>query len=150
MYDPEDYAGGVLPHDDRVSFIRVEEQNTAGVFLPAGPILIVPGSGFFTTGRPSLNVRGTAPNVAASADGTPPPTALHFVLPRFADHVTIRNEHATADLFISFDPSMPEISIPAGAPTGLFDGTYTDILVRGSGAAVAFSMYFSICNGDLS
>jgi hypothetical protein len=149
MYDPEDYAGGVIPHDNKATYLRVEEQNAAGVFLPEGPILIVPPPGFFNTGRPSLTVRGTAPAVAPSADETPPVGALHFVLPRFSDHVTIHNEGGVP-LMVAFDDGLPEISIPTGAPQGLFDGTYSEVYVRGDGGAPAFSMYFSICNGELA
>jgi hypothetical protein len=150
VFDPDEYfaVGGDLPHDNKMSYVRVEEQNPAGTFLSPGPILVMPPCGFWATPRPSLTLRGTAPNVATTADLTPPPGAMVFVLPRFSDHVTIVNEDAAA-LFVSFDSSMPEITVKAGATTALFDGAYNVVYVRGDGATVEFSMFFAIVNGEM-
>jgi hypothetical protein len=151
VFDPEEYfvIGGALPHDNKVSFVRVEEQNPAGTFLSLGPILVMPPGGFFSSPRPSLVVKGTAPNVAVTADLTPPAGALVFVLPKFSDHVTIVNEDVVT-LFVSFDASQPEIPVAMGATLALFDGTYTTVYVRGDGATAAFSMYFAIVNGEMA
>jgi len=148
-YDPEEYwvGGGTLPHDIMVSYLRVAEVNTAGVVLPEGPILVVPPDGFFVTGRPSLVLRGTAPALAGTVTGLPPALAMHVVLPQFSDHITFRNEGA-ADMRVSFDASQPELSIPAGSEQ-LFDGTFTDLYLRGDGGAPEFSLYLAIVNGEL-
>lgn len=151
QYDPEDYwvGGGTLPHDAAGSYLRVSEQNAAGVFRPAGPILIVPPPGFFVTTRPNLTVSGTAPNVAASATGVPPTGALHFVLPRFADSTTITNSGG-ASIYLSFNSGLPEFEILANQTVFLPDGAVSEVFVRGDGAAVPFSAFFAIVNAEMA
>jgi len=150
-YDPEDYwvGGGVLPHDAAAGYLRVEEQNEAGVFRPAGPILIVPPPGFFVTTRPSLTVSGTAPNVAASSTGTPPEGALHFVLPRFADSTTITNSGGQS-IYISFNPGLPEFEIFSNQTILLPDGAVSEVFVRGDGTTVPFSIFFAVVNAEMA
>jgi hypothetical protein len=150
-YDPEDYwvGGGTLPHDAMGGYLRVEEQNAAGVFQPEGPILIVPPPGFFVNTRPNLTVSGTAPNVAVTATGVPPAGALHFVLPRFADSTTITNGGA-ASIFVSFNAGLPEVEILTGQSTLLADGAVSEVFVRGDGAVVPFSMFFAVVNAEMA
>lgn len=151
FYDPEDFwvGGGTLPHDADTGYLRVEEQNLDGTFRPAGPILVVPHPSFFTTTRPSLIVNGTAPNVAATATGVPPTGALNFVLPRFADSVTLRNTGA-ATLFLAVDPGQTEIPIAAGTTLTLPDGAVSQLFVRGNGAISAFTAYFAVVNAEMA
>lgn len=150
-YDPEDYwtAGGALPHDAEGSYLVIEEQDLGGVFRPAGPILVVPPPGFFTTSRPSLTVAGTAPNVAASATGTPPDGALHFVLPRFADAASITNSGG-ASMFIAFQAGLPEFELLAGQSTFLPDAALSEVFIRGDGAGVPFSIFFAVVNAEMA
>lgn len=150
-YDPEDYwvGGGTLPHDAAGGYLRVEEQNVAGVFRPAGPILIVPPPGFFVTTRPNLTVSGTAPNVAATTTGVPPAGALNFVLPRFADSTTITNSGG-ASIYISFNPGLPEFEVLANQTILLPDGAVSEVFVRGDGAAVPFSIFFAVVNAEMA
>lgn len=150
-YDPEDFwaGGGTLPHDAEGAYVRVAEQDAGGTFRPAGPILIVPPPGFFSTTRPNLSVSGTAPNVAATATLTPPDGAMHFVLPRFADSVTVMNRDA-ASLFVSFNRGLPEVEIPTGETVLLPDAAVSEVFVRGDGATVAFNMYFAIVNAEMA
>lgn len=150
-YDPEDYwaPGGTLPHDANASYLRVEEQDAAGTFRPAGPILIIPPPNFFTTTRPNLIVAGTAPNVAASSIGVPPEGAMHFVLPRFADSVSIANT-GLQNLLVSFNPGLPEFTILNGQTFTLPDAAVSDVFVRGNGATVTFTMSFAIVNAEMA
>lgn len=150
-YDPENYwtAGGTLPHDADVSFLRIEEQSEAGPFRPAGPILIIPPPVFFVGTRPNLTVAGTAPNVVASATGLPPADALHFVLPRFADSTTVVNNGA-ASIFMSFNPGLPEIEVLPGQSTLLPDAAVSEVFIRGDGAAVPFSIFFAVVNAEMA
>ena len=151
FYDPEDYwaPAGQLPHDAAASYLNVRERSAAGVLRPAGPILIVPPPGFFVTTRPSLTIAGTAPNVAASATGNPPDGALRFVLPRFADSTTIANRGG-ATLFVSFNPGLPEFQVASMTTAILPDAAVSEVFVRGSGATVAFTMYFAIVNAEMA
>jgi hypothetical protein len=151
QYDPEDFwvPAGNLPHDADTAFVVVEEQNSAGAFRPPGPILIVPPPGFFSTTRPALIVKGTAPNVAASATGVPPDGALRFVLPRFADSTTIVN-NGGASIFVAFGPASTEVEILQGQYTLLPDGAVSEILIRGSGASVPFSIFFAVVNAEMA
>jgi hypothetical protein len=147
-YDPQDYQGGVVPGDAAVSFVRVIEEDNAGTLRPEGPILVVPPSSFMNTMRPSMTMSGTAPNVAATTTGLPPAGAMHVVIPRYADNVRIRNLGA-ASLLISFDPGQPEVELPTGESQIFYDGTLSELFIRGDGAAVAFDAYFALVNGTL-
>lgn len=151
QYNPEDFwtASSNLPHDAHFSYVRVEEENNLGVYRPAGPILIVPNPGFFSNTRPSLIVAGTAPNVAATSIGIPPDGSLQFVLPKFADAASITN-NGGASLFISFNRGMPEFEVLTGGTTFLPDGAMSEVFIRGSGATVAFSIFFAIVNAEMA
>lgn len=151
QYDPEEYwvAGGVLPHDAGASYLRVEEIGPSGTYHPEGPILIVPPPGFFVTTRPNLTVSGTAPNVAATTTLVPPAGALHFVLPRFADSITITNNDA-ASLFVSFHAGLPEFEVRGQSMLTLPDGAVSEIFIRGEGASVPFSMFIAVVNAEMA
>lgn len=151
MYDPEEFwvGGGDLPHDYEASYVRVEEQNMAGGWRPAGPILIVPPPGFFVTTRPSLVISGTAPNLAASTTGIPPVGAMHVALPRFSDSAAITN-NGGASLFVSFGAGMPEFQVLDGTTTYLPDAAVSDVFLRGDGADVAFSISFAVVNAEMA
>jgi hypothetical protein len=151
-YDLEDFwiPAGTLPHDSDVSFIRVAEISLDGVTVkPEGPILIVPPPAFYTNTRPGLTVQGTAPSVAGLSTGLPPDGSLHFILPKFSDSVNIRNLGG-ASIFISFHTGLPEYEVPAGQTQQFFDAAMSDVYVRGSGAAIAFSAYFAIVNAEMA
>lgn len=134
-----------LPHDSDVAFLSVQEVNAAGHTRPAGPILIVPPPTFFATHRPSLTVAGTAPNLASSSTGLPPPGALHFFLPRHARTASFRNNSGTA-LHVAFAAGQVEYVIPANSTVLLPDGTFDELLVRGNGGTVSFTAYFAVSN----
>lgn len=134
-----------LPHDADVAFLSVQEVNAAGHTRPAGPVLIVPPPSFFATSRPNLTVAGTAPNVAASSTGLPPPGVLHFVLPRHARTASFRNSGSFA-LNVAFGPGQVEYVVPATSTVLLPDATFSELFVRGTGGAPAFTAYFAVSN----
>lgn len=151
MYDPEDFwvPAGTLPHDFEASYLRLSERNSAGVFRPDGPILIIPPPAFFTTTRPNLTVSGTAPNVAATTTGIPPTGAMSFVLPRYADTVTIGNRGG-ASLFVSFHEGLPEFEVLTGETNLVPDSGVSTVFIRGDGADVDFTIYFSVLNAEMA
>lgn len=150
MYDPEDFwvAGSTIPHDTDTAFLRVREVTPAGVVLPEGPIYIVPPPAFFTTPRPSLSFSGTAPSVAAAPNLMPPIGSMNVVLPRFSDNLRIRNKGG-GTLFIASDWGMPEVSIPTGETETFYDGTISQLFLRGS-AAVQFDVRAALVNGEMA
>jgi len=150
MYDPEDYwvGGSTLPHDANYGYVRISEIALDGTVKPEGPIFIVPNPPFFETGRPNLTVSGTAPNVAGTLTEIPPEGALHFVPPRYSDNLRIKNVGG-ASIFVAFNPGQPMVEIPSGENQNFFDGTITEVFLRGDGATVAFDAYFAIVNGNL-
>ncbi|MDB4278589.1 hypothetical protein N9917_03170 [Deltaproteobacteria bacterium] len=152
MYDPEDYwvPGGDLPHDPQVSYITVEEQNAAGTFLPPGPVFIVPPPGFFSNPRPSLTLTGTAPSVTVPATKLPPPDAMHIVLPRFCDNIRIQNLSSSDPLLVSFNEGQTFVSIATESVEIFYDAAFSDLILCGDGASIAFDARCAIVNGEMA
>lgn len=153
VYDPEDFwplSPATLPHDAHTGYLRVAVVNTAGVVQPEGPIFVLPTPGFMSTPRPSLSVTGTAPNVAATATLLPPSGALHFVLPLFADRVSIQNRDPLVDLFVSFDKGQTELMVPATETRTFFESAVSEVYIRGAGGAVVFDMSAALVNGEMA
>ena len=150
-YDPADYASATTPGDNAMSFVRVNARAHDGTFLGEGPILVVPPPGFFGTGRRSLLLSGTAPAVVATANGTPPQTAMIIDFPKFADNVRIYNDGASS-IFLAFGPGDIEIEIP---PPSVGDPIYvefvqtgvSEVYLRGDGGASAFRMIAALVQG---
>jgi len=173
VYDPSDFVGAAFSPDEEFVYIRVQEWDPfAGQFREVlgvtnntdpvlGPIYILPRSGFFNARFPTMMLAGLAPaNTGATEGALPPlhvdgqnPSAMHFVLPRAADDLRIRNTHATQDMLIAFGLGQPMARIPAGEEYPIFDGSVKHILVastdNGGGGAVAptFSGYASVGQG---
>lgn len=153
VYDPEEFwpdSPTTLPHDIHQGYLRVAEVDHAGTVLPEGPILVLPAGKFFRSPRPSLSLSGTAPNEAALATLLPPSGAMHVVLPRFSDRVTIRNKDATNDLFVSFGEGQPENLVPANEENTFFEAAVSEVFLRGEGATVAFDASFAVVNGEMA
>lgn len=151
FYDPEDFwvAGGALPHDADISYLRIAEVSPAGVVGAEGPILLVPPPGTFANPRPALSTAGTAPSVTVPATRLPPPTAMHLVLPRFVDNVRIQNLSAADPLLVSFGPGQPLVSIAPETADTFYDAAFSDLFLCGDGAAVAFDARFALVNGEM-
>jgi len=145
-YDPNDYVSASLPSDAHMGFIRVAEVTVAGTNLGEGPILVLPPPGYFTTGRSSLVVSGTAPNVAGLANNFPPPDAMIVDFPKFTDNVTVYNDSAVS-LYVSMAPGAPEVEIPTGETMELLQAGATLLYLRGGGATAAFRISTVLVNG---
>jgi hypothetical protein len=152
VYDPEDFwtAGGTLPHDADISFLRAAEVAPDGTAKPEGPILVVPPPGFFSSPRPALSVQGTAPSVTLTTTRLPPDDAMHIVLPKFADNLHLRNLSATDPLLFSFSKGQPLISLGVSAIDTLYDAAFKEIFLCGDGATVDFDARFAIVNGEMA
>ncbi len=149
LYNPNDFASADLPGDSDISFISVREVDSVGNVLGAGPILVVPPPDFFETGRRNLVLVGNAPNVAGRPNNLPPVTAMRIFLPRFADELTVYNEEAALgnSLYFSLGLGLPEMRVPANSSRTFAEAGANEILIRGSGGAVAFSISAAIVNG---
>jgi len=146
--DINDYANATIPGDTDILYLRVAEQTAAG-FLPNGPILVIPPPDFFKTGRRSLVLVGTAPNLASRGNNLPPENGLRVYLPKFAEELRIYNENASGgdDLYLSLGIGLVEMRVPAETSRGYAESGANEILLRGSGGAVPFTMTAGIVNG---
>lgn len=151
LFDPEEFftVGGTLPHDNQMGFLRVEEQNLAGVWRPAGPIMLLPPPTMYGISNPGIPLTGTAPNVAATTTGSPHADCMHVVFPKAAHMVTVRNLSGVNALFFGNDPGLPMMEIPVDVESMYIEaGTDTQVFLRGDGAAVDFVIYLSVNTGQ--
>lgn len=154
QFTPVDYASATIPGDTYTTFVRVQERNSAGNLLAAGPILVVPPGDFFWTNRRSLVLNGDAPSVAgAGFNNYPPPGVMRFVLPQFADQLKIMNTGAVNTLFVSFGQGLQETAIPptaAGVPVVAVDfwqAGSAELFIRAEGGTTPFTVIAAIVNG---
>jgi hypothetical protein len=148
-FNPDDFAGATTPGDSVVSYLRVAPVGPAGVVGPYGPILVTPPPGFFTASRNIITLSGTAPNVAALGNNTPPPTSMWIALPRYADQVRIYNDGANP-IFVSFGRGLQEIQLPnavGGTDIVFQQSGINQILIRAQGGTSAFRISASLVNG---
>lgn len=146
--DINDYASATIPGDTDILYLRVAEQTAAG-FLPDGPILVVPPPDFFETGRRNLVIVGTAPDLPSRGNNLPPEDALRVYLPKFAEELRVYNEGAAGgdDLYFSLGIGLVEMRVPAEINRSYAESGANEILLRGSGGAVPFTMSAGIVNG---
>lgn len=146
--DINDYASAEIPGDGTMLFLRVSEQ-TSGGFLSPGPILAIPPPDFFVASRRILVLTGTAPELESRGDNLPPTTAMHICFPKFADDVRIYNEGiADADaLYFSFGIGLNEMRVLGATHRILSVSGANEILIRGEGGSVDFSLSAALVNG---
>ena len=146
--DIDDYANATIPGDTDTLYLRVAEQTAAG-FLPNGPILVIPPPDFFETGRRTLVIVGTAPDLASRGNNLPPENALRVYLPKFAEELRVYNENAAGgdDLYFSLGIGLVEMRVPAETNRSYAESGANEILLRGSGGAVPFTIAAGIVNG---
>ena len=148
-YAPKDYASATIPGDSDISFVRIADVDNAGTVLPEGPILVVTPPGFFTAGRTSLTLNGTAPDVSGLANDLPPVDSMWVDLPKFATDVTIDNDGA-APLAVSFGVGRQEFLIPSGETKTFPQSGASLVSFRGEGGTATFRATFALVNGLLA
>ncbi len=146
QYDPNDYASPTLPGDSVVGFIRVIENDYAGLALPPGPILVVPPSGYLKSGKSTLLLEGTAPNVPSPGNGLPSPSSLWIEYPRFLEEVRVYNDGGNG-IYISPGIGSPEMEVLAGTQVQIHSWGTNEILIRGEGGTSAFRIQGVLVNG---
>lgn len=146
--DINDYASATIPGDTDILYLRVAEQTAAG-FLPNGPILVIPPPDFFETGRRNLVIVGTAPDLPSRGNNLPSESALRVYLPKFAEELRVYNENAVGgdDLYFSLGIGLVEMRVPAETNRSYAQSGANEILLRGSGDPVPFSISAGIVNG---
>lgn len=133
VFNPANYS---IP-DDKVFWLKFFPVDFSGVEGTGTPPLMVmkplPGGSYF----PQLSITGTAPNVATLASSL----EIHF--PQQMRDLRLLN---TAGMYIAFDPNGPEV-LMSGDPLPKDISawaTQSVIFVRGQGAAVPFSLLFTL------
>jgi len=146
--DINDYANATIPGDTDTLYLRVAEQTATG-FLPNGPILVIPPPDFFETGRRTLVLVGTAPDLPSRGNNLPPEDALRVYLPKFAEELRVYNENAVGgdDLYFSLGIGLVEMRVPAETNRSYAQSGANEILLRGSGDPVPFTISAGIVNG---
>lgn len=146
-FNPNDYASVTMNGDTAMQYLTVEEFDAAGNSLSLSPVLVVPPSVFFATGRATLILKGTTPAVAAGPDGFPPPGAGRLLLPLFADEVTFYETGANP-MFVALGEGTPEFTVPTGESRQLTEAGAWNLFMRGDAAAAAtFEATISLVNG---
>lgn len=147
-FDPDDYSSATMNGDATMQYLVVQELDIVGNILSTSPVLIVPPTNFFATGRATLVVQGSATAVAAGTDGLPPSNGSRALLPMFSDEVTFYNTDATQDLFVSFGQGRQELTVPQGGSRTFTEAGAWDLWLRGPpGGAADFEATFSVVNG---
>jgi hypothetical protein len=149
-FNPDDFASLTVPGDSVVSYMRAAPVSIAGVVGAYGPILVVPPPGFFTASRNIITLSGTAPNVAATPNATPPPTSMWISLPRYADQIRVYNDGANP-IAIAFGAGQQEIALPnavGGSDIVFQQSGVSQIFIRAQGGTSAFRISASLVNGS--
>lgn len=148
-FDISDFADGgggtapTVPFENEIIYLRVQEfSRSANGYLDAGPILVIPPTGFFNIRNPLLQIGGVAPSTSVGL-GTPitaPGTGdqLHIVFPFYSQTNNIRNLSTTNSLAYSSGHSMPAMLLPAENDFGLTSAAYSELILAGDGNDVNF------------
>ncbi len=127
-FDPTGYSIA----DNAPFWLRVKPVVGGVVGAEQGSHLVMP---YDTSLRPLVVVALTAPAGAALAN------SLELQLPALLNPDIINLEAAPGTaLYVAFAPGGPEIVIAAGSSYSNFQGTVTQLFVRGSGGTAAFQM----------
>lgn len=144
----DDFASATIHGDNAINFVRVTELDLAGNPKAAGPIFVVPAPEFFSTAHRTLNLSGTAPDVASLATGLPPTGAMVISFPRMTDNLVLINDDTVGSnsLYVSLGAGQPEMEIPSGDSFEFAFGG-TDIHLHGDGATVPFRLAATVVSG---
>lgn len=142
-------AGSTQPHNSQPAYLRTREVFHDGSTGAWSPILIIPPPGFFSSPRPSLTIRATAPNVALPGDSLPPAGAMHLILPRFSDWLAVSTTSATG-LYVATKDNLPMQTLVGNSELAFYDGVTTELLLIGNGGTSTFDVRAAIVNGEMA
>lgn len=147
-FDPDDYAAPNFHGEGALNFVKIEELDQSGTEIRESGWLVVPPPDFFSTGRRTLNLNGTAPLVATPATykGLPPSGCLVIKLPKYSDSVLITNTGSNP-IFISFGAGHQEIQIAASSSYQTGEAGASIIFFRATTGSSTFTARFAIVNG---
>ena len=154
-FDLSDFAdggGGVaptVPLESEMVYLRVQEfSRSANSYLPSGPMLVIPPTGFFNIRNPLLQIGGTAPLTTSVSLGNPIPAPdgatmaeqMHIVFPFYSQTNNIRNleKGASHHLWYSSGHSMPGVYLHEQSDFGLTSAAYSEIILAGDNKAADF------------
>lgn len=133
LFDPVTYG---IP-DNSVWWLKMSPLDSTGAEMSTTPALMVLRPSIGGAYFPQLTITGSAPNVATIAD------SLEINFPQQMRDMRIQS---TAAIWAAFDPSGPEILLPGDPlPKDISRWSTQSVLyVRGNGAAVPFSLVFTL------
>jgi len=154
-FDISDFANGgggsapTVPLEDEIIYLRVQEfSRSANTYLPSGPMLVIPPTGFFNIRNPLLQIGGTAPLTTSVSLGKPIPAPngatmaeqMHIVFPFYSQTNNIRNleKGASHHLWYSSGHSMPGVYIHEQDDFGLTSAAYSELILAGDNQAAKF------------
>ena len=154
-FDLSDFADGgggappTVPLESEIIYLRVQEfSRSANAYLPSGPMLVIPPTGFFNVRNPLLQIGGSAPQTTAVSLGSPvpPPNGvgmdeqMHIVFPFYSQTNNIRNlgKGANDHLYWSSGHSMPSVYIHEKSDFGLTGAAYSELILAGDQGNVDF------------
>ena len=154
-FDISDFANGgggsppTVPLEDEIIYLRVQEfSRSANAYLPSGPMLVIPPTGFFNIRNPLLQIGGTAPDTSTVSIGKPIPAPdgktideqMHIVFPFYSQTNNIRNlgKGANEHLYYSSGHSMPAMYMHEQSDFGLTGAAYSELILAGDNGAVDF------------
>lgn len=154
-FDLSDFADGgggtapKVPLEEEIVYLRVQEfSRSANAYLPPGPILVIPPTGFFNIRNPLLQIGGTAPLTTTVSLGKPIPAPdnatmaeqMHIVFPFYSQTNNIRNleKGSSHHLWYSSGHSMPGVYIHEQDDFGLTSAAYSELILAGDNKSADF------------
>lgn len=119
-----------------------------------GPIYCVPTPETFGSMQATFSLSGSAPAGTTCTVGNPPVfnergqdalgnpvmPPLHIVFPHVASSISVRNLDAGNSLLYCYGTGQPMAALPFGQEISLFTGNNKEIILAGSGGAVAYNL----------
>lgn len=169
IFDPNEYFGlsPEVPPDSNLWFIRVQVSTVATAAaagsVPAGfPGGVFPGTAsatdqskimimrdpeFRVVPRPAVSLYGTAPDNGGVPGLPPPPEAMVFAVPAFADAIVITNHDAATPLLFAVAEDQPLMQIDPQTSISHASGMKDDLVFCANGGNPNFSLLISTVTG---